>query len=491
VKSLRTVTPPGWGPPQNWGCPDELGIFALVLGPGVGVAWILRLVKTGAEGEGPGTDLMEISRPDGLGDIANLGLTLSDAKQLLAHVQREIVAAQARDHSVRRPVCPCCNGVCHLKDFRDHAVATPFGQVRMKLPRFRCSRCGAVATGISWPSHCRSTPELDRLRAHLSALMPYRVAADLLEQLLPIDAGTDPETLRRHTLKVGEAVVDRAAVRPKTAAPAITVTLDSTFIRSCEDGERHLEVRVGNVETKSGARQVFGAVAKTDTDIRVLIRQSLDAIGRMERTELTAFTDGCPGLRHILADAGVAETPILDWFHIGMRLEHLKQIAGALTIGSPSRVTAKAVIVGEVERLHWRIWNGKAKHARKSIDRIRAVMHHFQGEPGTQKSIAPSRKLWTALHALDGYLTGQSAWLVNYAERHRAGLRVGTAITEGTANFMVNRRMNKSQQMRWSRRGSDLLLQVRCAVYNGTLGFDFGQKFCPANDVSPPMAIAA
>ena len=90
-------------------------------------------------------------------------------------------------------------------------------------------------------------------------------------------------------------------------------------------------------------------------------------------------------------------------------------------------------------------------------------MHHFRGERDSRKSIAPSRKLWTALRALDKYLTGQSAWLVNYAERHRAGLRVGTAITEGTANFLVNRRMNKSQQMRWSRRGADLLLQVRCA----------------------------
>jgi hypothetical protein len=48
------------------------------------------------------------------------------------------------------------------------------------------------------------------------------------------------------------------------------------------------------------------------------------------------------------------------------------------------------------------------------------------------------------------------------------GLRVGTALTEGTANFLVNRWMNKSQQMRWSRRGADRLLQVRCAVYNGT-----------------------
>jgi len=119
------------------------------------------------------------------------------------------------------------------------------------------------------------------------------------------------------------------------------------------------------------------------------------------------------------------------------------------------------------------------------------VMHHFQDEQRQRKSIAPSRKLWTALHALDGYLTGQSDWLVNYAERHRAGLRVGTTITEGTANFLVNRRMNKSQQMRWSQRGADLLLQVRCAVYNGTLGSGFGQRFQPANDSTQQESVAA
>ena len=167
----------------------------------------------------------------------------------------------------------------------------------------------------------------------------------------------------------------------------------------------------------------------------------------------------------------------MDWFHLGMRLQHLKQIAGGLSADDPARMAAKAVIVAEVDRLHWRLWNGKANDARISIGRIRMVMHRFRGEQGGRKSIAPARKLWTALHALDGYLTGQSDWLVNYAARHRAGLRVGTAITEGTANFLVNRRMNKSQQMRWSRWGADLLLQVRCAVYNGTFGSGFGQRF--------------
>ena len=80
------------------------------------VARILRLVKTSTDGEGPGTDLMEIRRPDGLDDIANLGLTLSEAKLLLANVQREIAAPQARDHVARRPDCPRCKGVCRLKD---------------------------------------------------------------------------------------------------------------------------------------------------------------------------------------------------------------------------------------------------------------------------------------------------------------------------------------------------------------------------------------
>jgi hypothetical protein len=392
------------------------------------VAWIVRLVQIGADGEEPFADVMTINRPDDLDDIANLGLTVADGKRVLAGLQQEIVAAQTRSHSVRRPDCRRCSGICHVKDYRDHAVATHFGQVTVRLPRFRCAGCGGIEAGTGWPSHCRSTPELDQLQAHFAALMPYRMAADVLKQVFPVEAGTDPETLRRHTLKIGGALRIDAVARPeKAAAAAVAVTLDSTFIRSCEDGERHLEVRVGNVETETGGRQVFGAVAKTDTDVKVLICQSLDAVGRTEDTVLTAFTDGCSGLRRILADAGISELPILDWFHIGMRLQHLKQTAGGLSADDPARVAAKAVIVEEVERLHWRLWNGKAKDAQISIDRIRAVMHHFQGEQGERKSIAPSRKLWTALHALDGYLTGQSDWMVNYAERHRAGLRVGTS----------------------------------------------------------------
>ena len=378
-----------------------------------------------------------------------------------------------------------------MKDYRQHRIATLFSQATVRLPRFRCTACGELEAGVDWPSHCRSTPEFDRLQAHLSALMTYRVAADLLEQMFPIDAGKDHETLRRHTLKLGEQLQHRPVVKPVTPAAAISISVDSTFIRSCENGERHLEVRVGNAETGTDGRQVFGAVARSETDIGALIGRTLDSVGRTEATVLTGFTDGCPGLRSILAVAGVTTPPILDWFHIAMRLQHLEQTAGGLSTDNRARREAKAMIVAEVERPHWRLWNGKAKDAQISIERIRKVMHAFQGEPAGRRSSVPSRKLWTAALALDGYLVGQSDWTIDYAERHRAGLRVGTAITDGTANFLVNQRINKSQQMRWTPRGADPLLQVRCGIYNDTFGSGLGQRFTPANDTCPQMAAAA
>lgn len=453
--------------------------------------WVLRLVETSDDARSRSADLMEICRPEGLGEIADLGLTLPEAKQLLTSVQRAVVAGQADNHRLFRPDCRSCSGRCQVKDWRPHRIATLFGEVMVRLPRFLCAACNRTTLGVDWPLHCRSTPELHQLQAHLSALMTYRVAAGVLQHLLPVAAGRSPETLRSHTLQIGEQLGTAAAGEPTAVAAAITVSLDSTFIRGREESERHLEVRVGNVETADGGRQVFGAVAKAGTDISALIRRNLRAVGRTDDTEVTAFTDGCPGLRSVLAEAGVTKPPILDWFHIAMRLQHATQSASALSTDDPTRVEAKAVIVGEVERLRWRIWNGKAKNAKRSIDQIRKVMHVYRDERGHHTRSAPSRRLWHALLDVDDYLRGQSSWLVNYAKRYRAGQRVGSSITEGTANFLVNRRMNKAQQMRWTRKGADLLLQVRCAVYNGTLGSGFGHLFQPHANQNERSAKAA
>ena len=152
---------------------------------------------------------------------------------------------------------------------------------------------------------------------------------------------------------MGRSVVEASnavAEKPPIAAAAITISLDSTFIRSREASERHLEVRVGNVETVDGGRQVFGAVTRAETDLTALMQRTLATVGRTDTTKVTAFTDGCPGLRTVLADAGVTEPPSLDWFHIAMRLQHTKLAAANLPTNEPERVTAKAVIAAIAPR---------------------------------------------------------------------------------------------------------------------------------------------
>ena len=143
---------------------------------------------------------------------------------------------------------------------------------------------------------------------------------------------------------------------------------------------------------------MFAAVAKTDTAIEALIRRSLADVGTAADTELTAFTDGCPGLRSMLVDAGVTKPPGLDWFHIAMRLHHAEKTAGTLPIDTPERENAKTVIVTEIDRLHWRIWNGKAKDARITLERIRQVMPVFQGDGDRKRD--PSSRRWRCARSI-------------------------------------------------------------------------------------------
>jgi transposase len=190
------------------------------------VAWIVRLVKIDAAGETRCGDVMAFERPTGLRTMADLGLTLAEAKQLLAAVQQQIVAEQAADHTAHVPTCPNCGSSCRVKDYRPRGVATLFGHVMIRLPRFRCATCCKIEPSLRWPAHCRPTPELDQLQAHLSALMTYRTAAALLVQMFPIDASKDPETLRRRVLKAGAALEAQAAAPTAAPAAAISVTLD-------------------------------------------------------------------------------------------------------------------------------------------------------------------------------------------------------------------------------------------------------------------------
>jgi hypothetical protein len=68
--------------------------------------------------------------------------------------------------------------------------------------------------------------------------------------------------------------------------------LNSTFIRSGEDDERHLEVGPAMSKRRQVDDRFPAPTPKLDTDIKALIGRNLDAVGRTEDTVLTVFTDG-------------------------------------------------------------------------------------------------------------------------------------------------------------------------------------------------------
>ena len=84
-----------------------------------------------------------------------------------------------------------------------------------------------------------------------------------------------------------------------------------------------------------------------------------------------------------------------------------------------------------------------------------------------------------------GYLKRNRGALVPYAARRRRGEPISTAFVESAVNEIVAKRLNKRQQMRWSRASVQPFLDVRTAVLNDTLKDAFRHRypgFRPAND---------
>jgi hypothetical protein len=119
-----------------------------------------------------------------------LGLTLAEAKEMLASVQHTFITAQARAYIAQHHACSHCGTPRSSKDQRTIVFRTLFGTVRVSSPRFYTCRCQPQTTA-SWSplAAClpeRTTPELLYLEAKFAALMSYGLTVDLLADVLSL-----------------------------------------------------------------------------------------------------------------------------------------------------------------------------------------------------------------------------------------------------------------------------------------------------------------
>jgi hypothetical protein len=117
----------------------------------------------------------------------------------------------------------------------------------------------------------------------------------------------------------------------------------------------------------------------------------------------------------------------------------------------------------ELERIKWYLWHGNA------FDALR-ITREMEDDLEWVEELSPSiQKLLQAARAFNVSITRNQSFLVNYGDRHRNGETISTAFVESTVDEVISRRFVKKQQVRWTKRGTHHLLQVRVQTLNKTL----------------------
>ena len=277
--------------------------------------WTIKIEFTPDGNEPISRDLCACSRP--LVDLMpeQIGLTLEEGRQLLQSVERAIIGNQIHAYTLYRQRCPSCGERQHFKDIRTKCVQTVFGGYRFRSRRIPTCSCrllrgGPTAyfpTGEIIPR--RTTSEVRYLLAELGARMPYREAGQFIEG----------EQLNHSYAPAGP---------PKNGAQAPRVGIDDTYLKNCKRATKgQFQVTGGRFERDGKLEGRFAFVSSipgwTPMQFAGILRQH----GRVANTEVSVVNDGDKGLRTFVEKVmGLRVVSQLDWFHIGMRLEHLRKV---------------------------------------------------------------------------------------------------------------------------------------------------------------------
>ena len=138
--------------------------------------------------------------------IVHLGLTLSEAKQLLSTTQRHLLRQQVDAYLDTCADCPDCGTPLKLKARASRSFRTVFGTWKCSSPRLDHCDCTRRTTASFRPLSALFTeavaPELLYMEAKWSSLVSYGTSLDALKDFLPLEVTLDVKTMCEDTLKV-------------------------------------------------------------------------------------------------------------------------------------------------------------------------------------------------------------------------------------------------------------------------------------------------
>lgn len=332
----------------------------------------------------------------------------------------------------------------------------------------------------------RTAPERLYLEAKFASLMSYGLTTQLLAEVLPLEGTVNAATVRNHLHQVAQRLEGELGEEqfmfaggcerdweklPRPDLP-LTIGLDGGYVHSSQQKSRKdgwFEVIVGKSVPAEGDAKCFGLVNGYDLKPKRRLFEQLKSQGMQMNQQVTFLSDGGDTVRDLQLYLNPQAEHLLDWFHITMRLTVMNQISKGL---GTQELDLRSLVLKELERLKWYLWHGNVFRALQTIEALNVLLDDDEPRP-------EHKKLLKGVLEFQTYIENNSRFIPNYGERYRYGETISTAFVESTVNQVSSKRMVKKQQMRWSRRGAHLLLQVRTKVLNEEL-WDTFSRWYPA-----------
>jgi hypothetical protein len=250
---------------------------------------------------------------------------------------------------------------------------------------------------------------------------------------------------------------------PRPDGP-LTVGIDGGYVHARDGDNRKagwFELIVGKSVPTDGDAKCFGFVTSYDTKPKRRLAELLKTQGLQMNQSITFLSDGGDNVRDLQLYLSPLAEHLLDWFHITMRIIVLRQQLKELIAVAPDHDLAK--LDDELERIKWYLWHGNV------IRRQQVIEHVLWELEDLDEAVPASRKLAKTVAEFHTYITVNEGFIPNYGDRYRYGEVISTAFVESTVNQVISKRFVKKQQMRWTKKGAHLLLQVRAQVVNEDL----------------------
>ena len=422
--------------------------------------------------------------------VEKLGLNLAESKEFLQKTQQAMVEKQVGEFLKQSKYCPDCRQKRLSKGNHKIVYRTVFGKIELESPRLFQCECESskvlnktkTFSPLASALPERTSPELLYLEARFSSQISFDLSRQMLSEVLPLHKEFNAATIRNDLHKVGERLESELPSEkpfyiegcprdwsnlPRPDLP-LTVGIDGGYVHSNLPKTRPrewFEVIVGKSIKADGSAKCFGFVTGIDRKPRRRLFQILQSQGMQMNQQVTFLSDGGKGVRDLQYYLNPQAEHLLDWFYITMRLTVMKQMAKGL-----ENEELKKEALSDIESIKWYLWNGNAQKALDKIDDCYCLLY-------TDETTEKQKTLLQTVGDFQTYISKNRSMITNYGERYRNGEAIATGFVESAVNQIIAKRFVKKQQMRWTKRGAHLTLQVRVKVLNGELRETFSQWY--------------